>query len=156
MIPAVSDALHVRMAPPVAGWIDVTIDVTIDRTPVTVTFSASHTPWDSIGELAAALLRVAQAQTVAEVFWNEEPDEIRTTFSRRGGMIELRVDAHERSRRTARPSTLFTHEARVDEIIEPFVAALNGVRANAADYESSWGCAFPDDALQRLLALRDR
>jgi hypothetical protein len=148
MMPSVSDALQVRFSPPEHGW----LDVAIVCPPDTVTFTASYTPRDSVSELAAALIRVARADGVAEVVWNQEPDEMTTVFRRRGAMVELRVDAVSHSQRTS----LITHHAAAAEIVRAFAEALDRVRTAPSefDYEDAWRHAFPHEAVDRLMQLR--
>ena len=127
------------------------MDVTIESSPVTVAFSASYVPRDTVSDLAAALLRITQAQTSVVVSWNQEPDQMLLEFSRVGGLVELRVDGVDDSQRSKR-STLLAHQARVTETVRPFVHALSGLECAVSDsaYESGWHYPFPHDAVERL------
>ena len=108
-------------------------------------------PRDTVSDLAAALLRITQAQTSVVVSWNQEPDQMLLEFSRVGGLVELRVDGVDDSQRSKR-STLLAHQGSVTETVRPFVHALSGLEAVVSDsaYESGWHYPFPHDAVERL------
>ena len=135
------------MDAPSQGW----IGVQVDCPPVTVAFTASYTPRDSVSELSAALLRIALSQGTAAVIWNQEPDELRFEFLRRGSQVELDISLASGSQL----STLGTYRGNVDGVIEPFVNALASLRAvvTAEQYERGWQHPFPSEAVEELKTL---
>lgn len=141
----VADELKVRIAPPEHGW----LDVTIEAQAVSVSFTASYTPHDSVTELAAALVRLVDSGASSEVMWNQEPDKMRIAVGCEGAIAQLRIEAVAEPG----PAVLLTHEAPAAEIVIPFAVALDAIRNVMVDeqYEAGWRHPFPHAAVNRLL-----
>jgi hypothetical protein len=141
----VATGLKVRIAPPENGW----LDVTIRGRAVTVSFTASYTPHDSVTELATALVRLVEFGASSEVMWNQEPGTVRIAVGRRGAIAQLRIEVLAEPER----AVLLMHEASAAEIAIPFAVALDALRNVMVDehYEASWRHPFPHAAVDTLL-----
>jgi hypothetical protein len=141
--------LTCRFEPPEHGW----LGLRLERLPDVVTFTASHTPCDSVSELAGVLLRVLRFGVAGEVAWNEEPTVTVTAFELDGDRVRLRVLAVPQGRR----AMLLEHDDTVHSVATAFVSGLHRLDADCAEgqYEAGWGHPFPRDAVAQLYRLLD-
>lgn len=133
------------MGTPEHGWVGLSMACPQGR----VHIDASRVPYDTVSDLAAALVRLARADAAGRetVVWNEEPDQLFTIFERRGDQIELQV---ERSSRVG-SARLFSYTAPAQQVVEAFATAVGSLRSR--NYEKAWGHPFPMAALEQLAAL---
>lgn len=123
-----------------------------------VDIHASHTPRDSLGDLASALLTVAQSPSIGTATFNLEPEIIDLSLEADGDDLRIDVNRCSDHRRLDRGARLvFRRTARKQRTLITFLRAFRDLRRRCppAEYEREWGHPFPDravDALQRLLA----
>ena len=141
--------LTCRFEPPEHGW----LRVRIESPPTAVSLYASHTPLDSVSELAAVLLRVLRFQGTGEIGWNLEPDAVLTAFERRGDRIRLRVDTVARGEH----ATLLEHDDTARSVVAAFLSGLKQLDAECAhgEFDAGWRHPFPRDAIAQLDRLLD-
>ncbi len=80
-----SDRLVVRIDPPVAGW----IGVSLRSDAAECTFQGSYAGGDPVGELVSALLYVLRHEGTRTVAWLLEPSTMDITLSRHGDDVSV-------------------------------------------------------------------
>jgi hypothetical protein len=121
---------------------------------VNLEFTASYTPWDSIGELArvtAGLLAGLSEQVVA---WNTEPMEYEFRFAAKSGRTRLEVHHYPDSRRRWRLAEVPVAVLEGDTIgiaraIWRGLRRLQGT-VSAEEFAQAWGHPFPVSTVERI------
>jgi hypothetical protein len=142
--------IRVRFDDPDHGWIGLSIKA---EGSSDFQQSFSYTPYDSFGELIAALSQVSQGPGYASVHWNAEPVEFEFHFERAGDTARLQIERHPDHRRIkGQSSVLCSLSGTFEEIALPFWQALQNLRSrfSAEDLSKRWHRAFPGAELERL------
>jgi hypothetical protein len=145
-----ADGLRFEIDPPSHGW----AAVRLTATGVAVSFAASHTPRDSIRELASGAARTLAGAPDLVVVWNTEPVEYEFRFVTANGRTRLEVyefpDARRRRRGIQIPIT--EYEGKTLDVAFAFWRGLQRLQhAVLADqFLAEWGGPFPAGEVARL------
>jgi hypothetical protein len=143
-------ALSVKIDPPVAGWINVSMRDGPDR----YEFDASCVPTDAVQDLVSALLAVARFETTRQVYWHQEPAVVVLELASVGREVSL-VLRDDGSNGEAHPR--FSFAGSRDGVLRPFCESLERLQARqpSVAYEREWRHRFPESAVERLRAALD-
>jgi len=117
----------------------------------TLSFIASHTPYDSLSDLVAALITIVLTDTVAiSVRWNTEPVEYEFRFATDASDITLTViQWPDSTRRRENSQSALTVRGSRMEIVLPFWRALRYLESQATS-RWEWQYRFPDRDMRKL------
>jgi hypothetical protein len=121
-----------------------------DESFVTV---VSHTPYDSLRDLVAALSAVLDNDCEVTVKWNSEPEEYDFKLATGGDYARLEVvhyPDHRRSMETG--SRVFFFEDLKSGVCGPFWKELRGLRSRTLqdEFDRQWRREFPERELNEL------
>jgi hypothetical protein len=132
------------------------LDVELSAGDRTYKFFPSYTPYDSIGELARALLVVLNGDK-AIARWNDEPDEHEFIFEPQENQIMFQVNFIPDPVVTRRglkrePEQVFIFTSSAYEVIRPFWKALRDLqsRQSREEFKERWRGEFPERDVMEL------
>jgi hypothetical protein len=141
--------MHVHFIPVGQGWLTIQLDASDPQQ--SFTFIASHTPYDSLYELAVHLIMVAYAnegQSFAR--WNTEPTEYEMRFSTKDDWAEvILVSYPSHTRDPAHQVEHFSYRTTRSHLVTTFWRALRTLESNHA-FQAVWQHPFPVTELQRI------
>ena len=143
------DRFRVRFELPAVGSLPVALTANGDS----VSFIASHTPYDSLSNLVAALITIVLTDTVdISIRWNTEPVEYEFRFETDANDIILSVIRWPDSTRLRESSqSAFTARGSRMDIVLPFWRALRRLESQATT-RWEWQHPFPDRDMQKFNA----
>jgi hypothetical protein len=155
-----SDAgrLTVDFGEPEDGW----LTVTINQNDKELRFFPSHVPYDSVTELAQALLKIFDGYEEAIARWNDEPVGYEFRFNRDGGRAKFIVYALTTSVAGSVREEVFASHGSDYEVLRPFWKALRDLesRQGLEEYRKQWREPFPkrevEELTERVKALKAR
>lgn len=127
--------------------------VTLSSGQTEYQFYPSHVPYDSIDELAKALLKVVDGCPEAVVRWNDEPLEHELRFSLDGERTALKLFKIIDSVTAGRVhEEVFSFGGSRHEVVRPFWKALREMesRQSHEEYEARWREPFPEREVSEL------
>lgn len=144
------DHLLVRLEPPTDGR----LPVLLDRNDGNLSFFASPSADDSLGDLVRALIRIMSPGTVhASVQWNAEPVEYEFRFDGDAKQTTLTVSQWPNQRRLLeKGKTVFTVKGSREEIVLPFWRALRELEDHSSE-SWDWSSPFPASDMRELSEL---
>jgi hypothetical protein len=145
-----AERLRLDIEPPVHGW----ATVRLTAPGVVLEFSASHTPRDSISDLARAAALVAGGFPEQVVVWNTEPAEYEFQFVTASGRTRLQIQEFTNARRQrghaeAPPVMVETESLAVARALWRGLRRLQGA-VPADEFQAAWGHPFPTTTIERL------
>jgi hypothetical protein len=148
--------LKVSFDEPEHGWIAITMSADDEQ----FMLIPSHTPYDSITELAVALNKILEGYSEATVRWNEEPAEYEFVFRVSEGALNLDVYEVTTVQGGIRRNSVFNFIGPRDQLLISFWRALRELqgRYDPSEYERRWQEPFPTREVevltQRMRALK--
>jgi hypothetical protein len=144
--------IQIEFDTPSARWIGMTVRCHDQE----VTVIGSSTPYDSIGDLAMAMFRLAAGSPDAVVSFNEEPMEYDLRFQERDNRIDVTLTIypdHRRSKDIGRD--VLRAEASRAEVCLSFWRALRRLQTALSEegFAEAWGYPFPARTVDRLTQL---
>jgi len=119
-----------------------------------IAFLASKTPWDSIGELAAAARAVFVGGSVGEARWHTEPGAFLFRLVPRGDRTTFEILEFEdwKLRRAPRRNPVFRVEVGTRSLASSIWRTLRRLegRVDAENYEREWGHPYPGGVVKEL------
>lgn len=113
----------------------------------------SHSPYDSLRDLIAALSAVMDGDCERAVKWNSEPDEYDFRFTARGDRLLLEVIHYPDHRRLPdAAATVFTFQGRRTDACRTFLDELRDLQSRAGrdEFDRQWRREFPEKELEVL------
>jgi hypothetical protein len=145
-----ADNLRLDIEPPAQGW----ATVRLTAPGVALTFGASHTPRDSIADLARAAALSFAGVPDQVVVWNTEPAEYEFRFVVTAGRTRLEVHESADGRRIRRgdEAPIAAIEGDASAISYAVWRALRRLQGAvpADEYATRWGHPFPVVTVERL------
>ena len=150
-----SDRLSVEFAPPLNGWLHVTLrshDVELDD-------RVSYTPNDFLSELASALVAFLETRRQCVARWSLEPDGYDVLLEAGGVPSSLRVKVivspdQSEDRPRGAPEVVLVHEGDALLVGRTFWRAFR--RLESRFDHASWGRSFPSGIVAQLGRLTAR
>jgi len=145
-----ADGLRLDIELPVHGW----ALVRLTAPDVSLEFSASYTPRDSITDLARAASALLAGVPTTAVIWNTEPTEFEFDFQTSGERVELEIrkfpDFRRGGRRSGVPVARIKSDApTVARAVWRALRRLEG-RMPPEEFAVAWRHQFPRDSVDRL------
>ena len=145
-----AEVLRLDFEAPAHGW----TTVRLTAPDVMLKFSASHTPRDSISDLARVATLLLDGLPEQVVVWNTEPAEYEFQFVTANGRTRLQVQEFTDFRRqrghAEAPAVLVEGDAlAVARALWRGLRRLQGA-VPAIEFQAAWGHPFPTTALERL------
>jgi len=133
---------------PVHGWIAITISIGEEE----FRLIPSHTPYDSITELAVALNKILEGYSEAVARWNEEPAEYEFVFRVCGESLNFDICDVARIQGGVRRIPVFSFGGPRNQLLIPFWRALRELqgRYDPSEYERRWNESFPTREMEVL------
>jgi hypothetical protein len=141
------DRFRVRFELPARGSLPVTLTANGDS----LSFLASHTPYDSLSDLVTALISIVLTDSVdISVRWNTEPVEYEFRFATEGSDISLRViQWPDWTRVRENSQSALTVRGSQMEIVLPFWRGLRHLESQASS-RWEWQYLFPERDMRKL------
>jgi hypothetical protein len=106
--------------------------------------------YDSLSQLAQALIVLLAAEGSAIVAWDTEPTEYEFRFAASGDAARFEIVEFADSRRLqGQGSTVFVMDGSRREVVLPFWRALRTLQSDAG-FEQGWGSPFPSRDVRLL------
>jgi len=142
-----SNNYRVRFEKPVVGGLPITLTTNSN----TVSFVASHTPYDSLSELVTTLITVVLEDTIHKpVRWNTEPIEYEFLFTTDGDTIAHTViQWPDATRQRENSKIVFVMRGSRMEIALPYWRALRQLESHTTE-TWEWQHPFPTSDMRKL------
>ena len=142
-----SNILRVHIEEPISGW----LPITVVANDATLSFVASHTPYDSLSDLVTNLIAIVRSDSgYRSVRWNTEPGEYEFQFTTEADSTLLTVIQWPDARRNREDShnVLVIRESR-NEIVRAFWRALRRLESQSTKMWN-WQHPFPTSEMRKL------
>lgn len=115
-------------------------------------FLPSHVPYDSLGDLIEALLKLLDGYEEVRVRWNDEPVEHEFLFKVKDGKLNFEVYEVVDSRTERNFVKRFSHVDTVPNVVRIFWRALRLMQSKQSvkEYEEQWREPFPAGKMEEL------
>jgi hypothetical protein len=146
-----SEKLRVSFNSPQCGW----MSFELRAGERSLAEAVSHAPYDSLGDLIDALVKLLRQDTKLTVRWAHDPDEFDFNFSASGDEAGLEVEWYQDSLRAgATGERVFTFTGSRLDVCYPFWRALGDLQADIEvdEFARNWRREFPARELLRLAA----
>jgi hypothetical protein len=141
-------ALRLDIDPPLHGW----ATVRLTAPGVALEFAASHTPRDSINDLARAALGLAASDPKQLVIWNTEPVEFEFWFTSVGSWTRLEVRQFPDSQRRRLGTIVAVVESDTVAFAQALWRGLRRLQGAVAteEFATAWRHSFPAVTVEQL------
>ncbi|HEU4386235.1 MAG TPA: hypothetical protein VFV34_00460 [Blastocatellia bacterium] len=143
-----SERLKIELDQPESGWLRVELAFGDQK----YSFFPSHVPYDSVTELANALLKILDGYDKALVHWNDEPVEHEFVFEPEGNQIDFRAYIINERTFGKEREQVFRFSGNTNDVVWPFWKALRDLesRQSKEEYEKQWREPFPEREMLEL------
>jgi hypothetical protein len=140
--------LRINLNRPTNGWLEVEL-MCGDQL---YGFVPSHVPYDSVGELANALLGTLDGYEKTIVHWNDEPVEHEFVFALSNNRLDFRVNKINETIQGKVMEQVFSFCGSIYDVTWPFWKALREMesRLSKEEYERQWREPFPSREMAEL------
>jgi hypothetical protein len=131
--------LRIDLDRPIDGWLKVELTCGDQM----YGFVPSHVPYDSVSELANALLGTRDGYEKTIVHWNDEPVEHQFVFALSNNRMDFRVNKMCETIKGKIPEQVFSFGGSIYDVIWPFWKALREMESRLSEEEYERQCREP-------------